>query len=436
MGVGLSGYREALDYLFVRTTGQWKFGLERTVALLDALGNPHRALRVVHVGGTNGKGSVCATLDTVLRARGFRVARYTSPHLVDFRERMLVDGAPVSEDAIVDFVERWTPTIERLGATFFEATTAMAFDLFASAEPDVAIIEVGLGGRLDATNVVDPTMAVVTSIGIDHTEYLGDTVDEIAAEKAGIFKSARPAVIGERDARIRALLTHRARAVRAAPVHAVFDDDAVRDVRVTAAGTSFAIVPCDDGVAGNPTSITCTTALYGRHQAYNASVGLAALAKLPAPYATPMRVAQKSLPSVRLPGRFDVHDRFVLDVAHNRDGAAVCADTLESFAPPRPWTVLLSVLADKDWRGIITELGRVVDEFVLTTAPTSPESRRWSSRMAADYAEQHGLKALVIDDFDRALAHASGVGGTVIVTGSFHTVGDAMTRLQISPFAR
>ncbi len=197
MDHGLSAYQDALAYLFVRTTGQWRFGLDRTRALLGVLGNPHRDLRIVHVGGTNGKGSVCATVERVLRDRGFRVAKYTSPHLVDFRERMTVDGIAVPEQFIVDFIERWTPTIERLGATFFEATTAMALAWFAECSPDVAVVEVGLGGRLDATNVVDPLQAIVTNVGIDHTEYLGETREEIAREKAGIFKPGRPAVIGE-----------------------------------------------------------------------------------------------------------------------------------------------------------------------------------------------------------------------------------------------
>jgi dihydrofolate synthase/folylpolyglutamate synthase len=436
MGIDLSGYRAALDYLFVRTTGQWKFGLERTVALLHELGNPHRALRVVHVGGTNGKGSVCATLDAVLRARGFRVARYTSPHLVDFRERMLVDGDPVSETAIVDFVERWTPTIERLGATFFEATTAMAFELFAKAAPDVAIVEVGLGGRLDATNVVDPMMAIVTNIGMDHTEYLGDTLDAIAQEKAGIFKQVRPAIIGERDARIRAGLTRHARAARATPVRAVFEREAVRDVRVGPKGTSFAMSECAGGGDDAATSIACTTSLHGRHQAYNTAVALTALACLPPPFTTPALAAQESLASVHLPGRFDVRGPLIFDVAHNRNGVAVSAETLIAFAPPKPWTIVLSVLADKDWRGMITELGSVADEIVLTTAPTSPESRRWNAHEAGHFAAQRGLNAIVVDDFGRALAHAADRGGTTLITGSFHTVGDAMVRLQISPFAR
>ena len=186
MGVRLTALEEALGFLFARTTGGVKFGLERTLALLNALGNPHCSYPVIHVAGTNGKGSSLATAEALLRGRGMRVGKYTSPHLVDFRERILVDRVPIDADQIVEFVERWTPLVEQLGATFFEATTAMAFDAFARAEVDVALIETGLGGRLDSSNVVDPISAGVTSIGWDHMEYLGHTLEAIAMRSSSL----------------------------------------------------------------------------------------------------------------------------------------------------------------------------------------------------------------------------------------------------------
>ena len=163
MDVALRDYRGALDYLFARTTGAFKFGLERTRALLAEMGDPHLAVPALHIAGTNGKGSSVATADAILRAKGLRVARYTSPHLVDFRERIVVAGEPISADEVVHFIDRWTPTIERFEASFFEATTAMAFHHFARERADVALIETGLGGRLDSTNVVRPLAAGVTS---------------------------------------------------------------------------------------------------------------------------------------------------------------------------------------------------------------------------------------------------------------------------------
>lgn len=424
MGVGLTSYQDALDFLFARTTGAWKLGLERVEAVLSLLGDPHRAMPVLHVAGTNGKGSVCAVLEAMLRARGLRVAKYTSPHLVDFRERFVVDGRPVEPERIVAFVRRWTPDVERLGATFFEATTAMAFDFFRQDAVDVAVIETGLGGRLDATNVVTPLVAGVTNIGIDHVEYLGATRELIAAEKAGIFKPGVPAVIGEPDLAIRELLAGFATQRGAAPVRRVYDPDGPSEVAVSAEGTAFTF----GGRRWN-------TPLVGRHQASNAAVALAMAWELPQRFAVGDASAAAGLARAFVPGRFQRVGRHLFDVAHNPAGARVLADTLAQAGTPRPITALLSVLGDKDWRGIMDALAPRVDRFVLTVAPTSPASRTWSLPEPLAYARQGGWEAVVVRDFDRALARAAEAGGTVLVTGSFHTVGDAMARLEVSPTA-
>ena len=432
MGIALSNrntdYRAALDYLFARTTGKSKLGLERTSALLAEMGNPHDGLRTFHVAGTNGKGSVCATLETTLRAKGLRVGKYTSPHLVDFRERFLVNGRPVDERYVVEFIERWTPAVERIGATFFEATTAMAFDLFARERVDAAIIETGLGGRLDSTNVVRPLVAGVTSIGIDHVEYLGDTREEIAAEKAGIFKPGVPAVVGERDPAIRALLATLARARGASRVLDVETDAVPTEVVVRADGTAFNVTVGDERGS-------VRTGLTGAHQASNASLALLMLNAAGGQFATSLKEAREALPRVRLPGRFQQVGQYIFDVAHNPDGAEVFAATVDAVGPERPRAVVLCVLADKDWRGVMTALSRVVDEFVLTDAPTAPSTRAWDRQAAMDFARTCGWQATSEADFDRALARASDTARTVLVTGSFHTVGDAMVRLNVDPVA-
>jgi dihydrofolate synthase / folylpolyglutamate synthase len=421
-----SRYRAALDYLFDRTTGKSKLGLERTAALLRELGDPHERLRSLHVAGTNGKGSVCATLESVLRAKGLRVGKYTSPHLVDFRERFLVDGRRVDEDYVVDFIDRWTPTVERIGATFFEATTAMAFDLFSRESVDVAVIETGLGGRLDSTNVVRPVAAGVTSIGIDHVEYLGETREEIAGEKAGIFKPGVPAVIGERDDTIRALLGDMARERRATPILDVVADASPSDVVVNGDGTTFTLT-----VQGERGAVR--TALAGAHQASNASLALLMVNAAGGSLTTTLDEARSALPGVRLPGRFHRVDRFIFDVAHNPDGAAVLAATVKAVDPPTPIVAVLCVLGDKDWRGVMAALARVVHTFVLTDAPTAPTSRAWDREAAVAHARASGWDAVSEPDFDRAIERATSSAGTVLVTGSFHTVGDAMARLNVDP---
>lgn len=422
----LSAYRDALDYLFARTTGGVKFGLERTVALLEALGNPQRRFPSFHVAGTNGKGSSVATAEAILRGRGLRVARYTSPHLVDFRERIVVDGRAISAAEVTDWVERHTPLVERLGATFFEATTAMALDWFGRTAPDVALLETGLGGRLDATNVVDPVAAGVTSIGFDHMEYLGETLEQIAAEKAGIFKPARAAVIGGDDAYVAKLLAGDAAARGASPIRVVGAECRIADVDVSDGATSFTLRALGE-------ERRLRTPLPGVHQAWNTAFALLLLDAAGPPYASTLTEAEPLLADVRVPGRFQHAGRYIFDVAHNADGAAVLARTIREVAPPRPIVVLLSVLKDKDWRRMMDTLAPIAERFVLTVAPTSPRSRLWSLDEAVAYARERAIGAEGVVDFDAALARASALGATVLVTGSFHTVGDAMARLQVSP---
>lgn len=422
MGLELRTYGDALDFLYARTTGVWRLGLERVEAFLESLGNPHKRIRTIHVAGTNGKGSVCATLEAVLRAKGLRTAVYTSPHLVDFRERFLIDGAPVAPERIVDFVDKWTPEVERLGATFFEATTAMAFEFFAEANVDVAVIETGLGGRLDATNVITPLVAGVATIGIDHVEFLGATLEEIAFEKAGIFKPGVPAIVGDPDPAIRALLASHARAHGATPIHVIYDSGGPHDVRVGANGTTFTIG-----------QRTFTTPLLGAHQAANSAVAIAMLEALPRELAPTEAQLHAGMPHVRLPGRFQRVGKYLFDVAHNPAGAAVLATTLAAIAPPKPIVAVLSVLSDKDWRGIMEALAPSVERFILTNAPTAPSSRAWSIPEPLNYARERGWNAEVIRDFDRALVRGAAGGATVLITGSFHTVGDAMARLEVSP---
>ncbi|MFI3328147.1 MAG: folylpolyglutamate synthase/dihydrofolate synthase family protein [Rikenellaceae bacterium] len=198
-------YSQTTEYLFsampsFQNVGgdAYKPGLERIESFCNLLGNPHKRYPVVHIAGTNGKGSTSHMLAAVLQSAGYRVALFTSPHLKDFRERMRVDGAMISEAEVVDFVAKHRAKMEEIGLSFFEMTAAMAFDFFARSQVDIAIIETGLGGRLDATNIVEPLLSLITNIDIDHTQYLGDTLAKIAAEKAGIIKQGGVAIIGDR----------------------------------------------------------------------------------------------------------------------------------------------------------------------------------------------------------------------------------------------
>lgn len=424
----LTPYSEAIKNLFARTTGGIKPGLERTEALLDRLGSPHRKLAAIHVAGTNGKGSVVTTCEALLRARGFKVGKYTSPHLIDFRERITVDGQPISEREVLQFLEQWMPVAESLGATFFEVTTALAFDWLARQQVDFCVIETGLGGRLDSTNVLQPRVATVTSIGLDHTDLLGDSLEAIADEKAGIFKALAPAVIGDASPEIRDLLERRAGEAGALPVVVLDREYVIQNVKLSTRGTAFNLT--HDGERHR-----VTTPLLGAYQARNTATAIATVAALGDEYIPAPGLISRALARLFLPGRFQRHGRVVFDVAHNPAGARTVAKTIADLGLARPRTALIAVLSDKDWRGIIEELAPAIDRFVFTTAPSAPAERKWNPDDARAFAKAHGLVAESKPDLDRALAAAQKGRGTLLVTGSFHTVGDVMARLHLSPFA-
>ncbi len=424
----LTSYGAAIEALFARITGGIKPGLERTEALLAKLGSPHRQLSAVHVAGTNGKGSVVATAEALLRSRGIKVGRYTSPHLIDFRERITVDGRPITERAVLEFLQRWIPAAEEMGATFFELTTALAFDWFVKQNVDMAVIETGLGGRLDSTNVLIPRVATVTSIGLDHTDLLGDTLEAIAREKAGIFKSGIPAVIGEQSPPIRSLLERCAREAGSQPIVVIDEAHAIEDVEISSRGTAFTL-------RYGALRERLTIPLIGAYQARNTAVAIATVAALGEDYLPPAGEISSALSNIFLPGRFQRRGKMIFDVAHNPAGARTIAETVRALDPPKPRTALVAVLADKDWRGIIVELAPVVDRFLFTNAPSAPAERRWDPAEAHAFARSQGFAADLEPEIDVALERGENGSGTLLVTGSFHTVGDAMSRLQVSPFA-
>jgi dihydrofolate synthase/folylpolyglutamate synthase len=404
-------YDDALRFLFPRTT-TIKFGLATTRALLRELGNPHELMPSIHVGGTNGKGSVSTLVASALAAAGWRVGLYTSPHLISFRERIRVDGVPIGEPAMAMWTERLRPLILERKATFFEASTAIAFADFAARGAEVVVAEVGLGGRLDSTNVLRPLVSAVTKIERDHMKYLGDTLELIAAEKAGIAKPGVPFVIGERDPALVEVLRREARKSVAR-----LDGDGRADVRV---------LPADYEWAG-------PLGLAGPHQRRNAAVAQGILMALPAPYRPPAAALERAFADARLPGRLDRRGKWLFDVAHNPDGIRALIRALEALRPPRPLHALVSILGDKEWPDMLVQLDRVIDRGILTVAPTAA-SRGWNAVWLRRWLRDRGrppAKAVwtLVPDFGEALATVQEGAGTVLVTGSFHTVGDVMTAL-------
>ncbi len=404
-------YDDALRFLFPRTT-TIKFGLATTRALLRAVGDPHEVMPSIHIGGTNGKGSVSTLVAAALAEAGWRVGLYTSPHLISFRERIRVDGVPISEPAMAMWTERLRPLILERKATFFEASTAIAFADFAARGAEIVVAEVGLGGRLDSTNVLRPLVSAVTKIERDHMKYLGDTLELIAAEKAGIAKPGVPFVIGERDPALVDVLRREARKSVAR-----LDGDGRADIRVLPADYEW---PAPLGLAGP-------------HQRRNAGVAQGVLMALPPPYRPPAPALERAFAAAQLPGRLDRRGKWLFDVAHNPDGIRALLGALETLRPPRPLHALVSILGDKEWPDMLVQLDRVIDRGVLTVAPTAA-SRGWNAVWLRRWLRDRGrppARALwtLLPDFGEALAKVQEGAGTVLVTGSFHTVGDVMTAL-------
>jgi dihydrofolate synthase / folylpolyglutamate synthase len=404
-------YDEALDFLFPRTT-TIKFGLATTRALLKSLGNPHQLMASVHIGGTNGKGSVSTLVAAALREAGWRVGLYTSPHLISFRERIQVDGVPISEEAVAMWTGRLLSTILERKATFFEATTALAFADFAARGAEVAVVEVGLGGRLDSTNVIRPLVSGVTKIERDHMKYLGDTLEQIACEKAGIAKPGVPFVIGERDPKLVEVLRREAkRAVGRA------DSRARADIRV---------LPPDYEWCG-PLSLS------GPHQRRNAAVAQGILGALPSPYRPAPEQIERAFGAARVAGRLDRRGRWLFDVAHNPDGMRSLVSALTVIRPARPLHALVSILGDKEWPEMLVQLDQAIDRGFLTIAPTAAARGwdiEWLGRWLRDPSRPPAhADWTLIPDFNEAIARVQEGAGTMLVTGSFHTVGDVMQAL-------
>lgn len=407
-------YAQALAYLESLARFGFRPGLEVTRRVATLLGNPQDRIPCIHVAGTNGKGSVCALLESIHRTAGRRVGLYTSPHLVRFGERIQVDRVPIPDADLGRLTGTLRDAVDRAGLeappTFFEAATLLAFLWFAEQGCDLAVLETGLGGRLDATNIVTPLASVITNIGWDHMDVLGRTLPAIAAEKAGIIKPGVPVVTGATDPDARAILEYRARELDA-PFLAVGPDAAER-------------LP---GLVG----------LAGPHQKSNAAVAAATVRMLR--FLLPVSDAQlvEGLARVTWPGRMQRVERegrvFVLDGAHNRDGAAAVRAALAEGYPGRRPTLILGVLGDKEWRLVASELvpvcGRILTVPVASPRTVDPETLR-----AACLAVGPARPVRVAGSLSEAVK-LSAPDPLVLITGSLYLVGEALQALGISPGA-
>ena len=414
-----------MDYL---SAVRWLYGLEprgirleldRLRAALALRGHPERGLRVVHVAGTNGKGSVSAMIAGSLRAAGLRVGLYTSPHLHRFVERVRVDGAPLGERALARRATELRALLEAPEApqlTFFEVATLLALESFRDARVDVAVLEVGLGGRLDATNVIDaPLACAITRIARDHEAYLGHTIAQIAGEKAGIAKRGVPLVVGARDPEACAAIRERATSVGASPVLWLGEEVQLREER---AGR-FAVCAAGAEVSG------LRVALAGAHQHENAAIAVATLLTLRARgLDVPDDAIRRGLAGVRWPGRLERARRggftYLFDAAHNLDGCLALAAHLASLPRSGQRVLLFAAMSDKAHAQMLGALAPHFDAIVYTR-PATP--RAAEPETLASYSPGEPVRAV-----PAALARAqalAGTSGTVVVAGSIYLLAEA-----------
>lgn len=422
-------YEETLQYLYdcvpmfqqVGSAG-YKEGLENTLLLDEHFGHPHRHFRTIHVAGTNGKGSCSHTLAAMLQAAGLRVGLYTSPHLVDFRERIRVDGVPIEKETVVEFVERERPFFEPLRPSFFELTTALAFKYFADRQVDIAVIEVGLGGRLDCTNIITPLLSVITNISFDHVQFLGHTLAQIASEKAGIIKPGVPVVIGETTPETRPVFQEKARA-EGAPIRFAEDEGALIEAIPLAEG-GFRYTTADYG--------TLRGELGGFCQEKNTRTLLTAL-----------RVLRTLVPEVDeravregfarvceltgLRGRWQTlrtRPTVVCDTGHNVGGMRYIAGQLRRQTCRR-LRIVLGMVSDKDADGVLSLLPS--DAAYYFTRASVRRAR--PAEELRDLALRHGLKGESYPDVPTAVRAAmrdASPDDFIFVGGSSFVVADLL----------
>jgi dihydrofolate synthase/folylpolyglutamate synthase len=420
-------YDETIRYLQqLEVTSGWDLKLDRMRAAVALRGHPERRVRTIHVAGTNGKGSTAATLEAVLRAAGVRTGLYTSPHLVDFAERIRAGGRTIPHDAVVALVEeqRAALTAAGLALTHFEFTTLLAFEWMARVGVEIAVVEVGLGGRLDATNVIDPMVGVITSIGLDHEAFLGTTLGAIAREKAGIAKAAVPLVVGPVGDQAWAAIAAHAREVGAPLVSSPH----VSALDVGADGALVFHGPND--IVWPDLRLACR----GGFQHANLQTALTALTQLPLGLGIDAAVVRRGLASVEWPGRLDVVDGrppIVIDGAHNPDGVEALAADLPAIVAGRPVTAVFAVMGDKDWRGMLARLAPQLVRVIATrVGPRSLDPRAVGQHLDG------ALECDVVEDprlAVRSACRVAGESGVVLVVGSLFLAGEAYAELRSAP---
>ena len=395
-----------------------KLGLEHTYRLLESIGNPHDGLVLIHVAGTNGKGSTCAMISSMLRALGKKVGLYTSPHLLHFNERIRVDGFPISDQEIIMFMNKAEDDIMQIESTFFETTTAMALDHFKNNEVDVAVIETGLGGSLDSTNVINPVLSVITPVSLDHRDILGEDIVKIATEKAGIIKPGVPLILAEQEKKVERLFQKKA-------------DQVNSEIQIVKSSMVLDIDFDQNGCHFSFESDLYHLPLIGTHQAYNAAMAVKSVQK----YDSTIKTAelQTGLKTVQWPGRLEKVDNFIYyDVAHNQAGISSVIKTIKRLYPNRPLIGLFCLKNDKEFVLIAKSFQDSMNTVYVTTDKNGlliDSYRLWES------LKNIGCKSEPVDTVSVGIARMKlkiNQGGIGLIFGSHYIAEEVYKEFEIS----
>lgn len=415
----MKNYKETLAYIYSLGRFGMRPGLERISALLHAIGDPQNSIKTIHVAGTNGKGSTAAFLAAILSSAGYRVGLFTSPHLIRFTERVRVNGTEIGEKDVVRLIDRLTAAASP-ATTFFELVTAMAWLHFAEQQVDVAIMEAGMGGRFDATNVASGIMSLITPISVDHSEYLGSTVAEIAFEKAGVVKPGRPVVTSTSNADALAVIRRQCSEL-SSPLYCLGEhfSSTWEENGLTYHGCRVSLSGLKPGIAG-------------RYQSANAACALAAAEFLDASAFTLSEVAlRRGIDTASWPGRMEIvgdAPHFLLDGAHNPAGGLALAEALQDIQYEKLFLVV-GIMGDKDAEGILAPLFPLVEK-IFAVSPRL-ERAHPSDRLAA-FCRTRGVSCVDAGTVAAGLAKAKSVAGAhdlILVCGSLFTVGEARAAL-------
>jgi dihydrofolate synthase/folylpolyglutamate synthase len=415
-------YQKSLDYLYRLEKFGMIFGLTQVERILNAIGNPHKEIQVIHIGGTNGKGSTAAMMSSILQKEGYQVGLYTSPHLIRFTERIKVDGKEIEEEEVATLAGWMRKEIEAAGIpspfTFFDFTTAMALHYFKQRLVDLAILEVGLGGRLDSTNVVDPLISIITNIAKDHEKYLGKSILKIAREKAGIIKKGKPLITAATQPQVLRLFSK------------VCQEKGSPYFRV---GKEFRYVRAEDGDFDyeglNRKLWSIHLNLKGFHQVINATTALGAMEVLEdLGYRVSTDAMIDGLREVDWSGRLEMvssSPRVILDGAHNPAGALVLKESLEKEFEYQHLILLIGIMKDKDIQSMLHLLAPLADHIILTQPHTD---RATPPSLLKKALGQNGEKAEIAEDLKEAIERGLSLTqeeDLLCITGSLYTVGEA-----------